>query len=279
MLLYKKVVAKSVDIDTYSIGDTRRSMQLNTIQHPEKIIRSCMLSKQIYNNNKRFSLHRHGSSLYVCFKGCTSKKDLISGMDIRKAKILGETIDVHNGFYQHYADLSKELDYNLLNICSQDDVYNIVFTGHSAGGCIGQIASVITKQKLLNEADSKKVHCISYGSPKLGNIDFKHMIENVLAENLLRVETFNDIVCLLPMHASFQHAGNALILRNGDFIVTDEIESFYNYYYSDYLSFVQQLNSSNLLDKNSLSDMIDGHYSENYVKNIHKFFKKYMKDI
>lgn len=271
MLVYKKVVANSLDCNPTGV---RKSIPFTSIKYPGKLMRSCVLSKQIYNDAaERFSISQFGSTTYVCFKGCTTKKDLMSGLDIRKARILGETIHVHNGFYQHYVDLSKTLEYSLCAALT-DGTSNIVFTGHSAGGCIAQIASVLFEQNMGTEGIN--AHCISFGSPKIGSIDFKYMIEGVHEERLLRVETYNDIVCLLPMHVSFHHAGKELILHNGDLFAEDKTNGFYSSYYTDYLAFLQQLSSSNLLDKKHLDEMIDGHYSECYVKNIHTLFKKYV---
>jgi len=257
----------------------RKSVKFTDIKSPNKVIRSSLMSRNIYvkqEYSQKFGIHQIDNILYVYFRGCNSKQDLVSGMDIRKANIFGENIYVHNGFYQQYLDLETSLYSELYNTYTLNNVKDIIFTGHSAGGSIAQIASVVAKSWIWRDKNIN-IHCIVFGTPKVGNNDFKDIIEYELQDRLLRVETYNDIVCLLPMHISFHHAGSALILKNGvPFNCDGSDDSFFANYYTDYVTLVNDMRRARLIDRKSIDDMIDGHYSENYVQNIKVMLKNYL---
>jgi len=50
----------------------------------------------------------------------------------------------------------------------------------------------------------KEIHVITYGSPKVGNLDFKHTYEKALGcENTIGYYNWNDVVSVLPPHQDF----------------------------------------------------------------------------
>lgn len=276
-----------------SIKVPRISLKPPNIKNYSKILRSCVLSKKIYNNvrNKDLLIERKGSCLYICFKGCSTLSDFITSVDIRNCRIHGEAVGIHNGFCERSKSLKNEVDYSILSNCMQHNITDVVFTGHSAGGSTAQIFSLFSYDDIGKDVN---MHCYTFGSPKTGDEYFKLAIEECLKENLLRVETYNDIVCLIPMQNKFQHVGNALILGNGNiFDYTETVEDikkkkinlresieqlkFFSYYYTDYIPFLRDIQDKGLLKKNEINKMINDHSCDSYTSNLINFVRFHTK--
>lgn len=277
-----------------SLKVPRISIKTPHIKNYSKILRSCILSKKIYSNvvNRDLLIERKGTCLYICFKGCSTLSDFITSVDIRNCRIHGEAVGIHNGFCERSKSLKSEVGYNILSNCMQHKITDIIFTGHSAGGSTAKVFSLFSYDDISKDV---KLHCYTFGSPKTGDEYFKQAIEECLGDNLLRVETYNDIVCLIPMQKRFQHVGQGLILENGsifssseflhdsdNFSLIDSEETmrynknqmqFFSYYHTDYLDFVRDLQEKGLLRKQEINRMINEHSCDSYSSNIMKLMK------
>lgn len=282
-----------------SLKVPRISIGIPKIKNYNKILRSCMLSKNIYGNvkNKDVMIERRGSSLYICFKGCSTLSDYITSVDIRNCKIHGEAVGIHNGFCERSKSLKSEVEYSILEACMQHEITDVVFTGHSAGGSTAKIFSLFSYD---NIGKNVNLHCYTFGSPKTGDRYFKEAIEECLGGNLLRIETYNDIVCLIPIQKRFQHVGAGLILNNGnlfnpnevvdnieitDVSINDSVEhelnmsysnkqmQFFSYYHADYLDFIRDIQEKGLLRKQQINRMINEHSCDSYSSNIISLIK------
>lgn len=255
-----------------SLIKQRLSIRPHEVQHYNKILRSCMLSRDIYTDVKRRNvlIQRNGSCVYVCFKGCSSLNDFISSVDIRNCRIHGEKVGIHNGFCERHKTLKDEVWYGLLEHCMSHNITDVVFTGHSAGGSLAQITSLFSSD-LIKEG--MQLHCYTYGSPKVGDECFKDAIEETVKDgNLLRIETRLDIVCLLPMQPSFEHAGSLLLLEGNDTLQN----KFFHVYHKEYLEFVKELKDNNLMNKQNISKMIDEHSCDSYSDKMVKMVQDLM---
>jgi hypothetical protein len=195
----------------------------------------------------------------------------MTSVDVRNCRLNGDSVGIHNGFCERSKTLRNIVDYEILRHCMKDDVKDIVFTGHSAGGCIAQIYSVFSQDMIGNNF---RTYCFTYGSPKTGDVLFKEAIEEVMKERLLRIETYNDIVCLLPMQNTFEHAGNLLILQNRLDINNTSIlgnvlnDDFFDIYYRDYVEFIKTLKERKLMTREKIEQMISEHSCEKYTEKI-----------
>lgn len=253
-----------------SIKTPRVSIQPQEVRHYNKLVRSCMLSRQIYLDTKRRNVivHRNGSCVYVCFKGCSTLTDFASSVDIRSCRINGEKVGIHNGFCERHKSLKEEVWYGVLENCMSHNITDVVFTGHSAGGSLAQIGSLFSSDLM---DDDIKLHCYTYGSPKVGDGCFKDAIEEtVKGDTLLRIETFYDIVCLLPMQQGFEHVGSLLLLKDNEMILQNQ---FFQAYHKEYINFVKELKDSNLMNKQSIIKMIDEHSCESYSNKISRMIQ------
>ena len=259
-----------------SLTSPRISIPSSRVQQYNKILQSCLLSRRVYNDVKKRDVivHRNGRCIYVCFKGCSSLNDFITSVDIRNCRINGESVGLHNGFCEKHRGWKDEVYYGILEECMKQPVSDIVFTGHSAGGSLAQICSLFANDLINGDIQT---HCYTFGSPKVGDECFKDAIEETLKDNLLRIETFNDIVCLLPMQSNFEQAGKALILGNPSGNVGDIYQGgngFFDVYHKEYFSFVRELKANGLLNKQSIMQMVDDHSCDSYTNNIVSFIKK-----
>jgi hypothetical protein len=282
-----------------SLKVPRISIKTSNIKNINKILRSCMLSKKIYSEvvNKEVLIERRGACLYICFKGCSTLSDFITSVDIRNCRIHGEAVGIHNGFCERSKSLKSEVQYNILSNCMEHNITDVVFTGHSAGGSTAKIFSLFSYDDIGKDIN---LHCYTFGSPKTGDKHFKEAIEECLRDNLLRIETYNDIVCLIPMQKRFQHVGEGLIIEDGNIFnsnelitniektklnISDNIDSelnnqynneqmqFFSYYYTDYLDFVRDIQEKGLLRKRQINRMINEHSCDSYSSNIVKLIK------
>lgn len=228
-----------------------------------------MLSRRIYNDVKKRNVivQRNGSCVYVCFKGCSSLNDFLTSVDIRNCRIHGDKVGIHNGFCERQKSLREDVWYGLLENCMSHQITDVVFTGHSAGGSLAQIAALFSYD-LLDEGIN--LHCYTYGSPKVGDACFKDAIEETVKDgHLLRIETLNDIVCLLPMQQRFEHAGKGLILQNKVLNQRfQESNDFFHVYHKEYIEFVKELKANNLMNKECIVNMIDDHSCESYSSKV-----------
>ena len=248
----------------------RLSIQPSNFHYYNKLLHACNFSSKVYRDSKLRDvvLYKGNKSLYVTFKGCSTFNDFLTSADIRSCRIHGEKVGIHNGFCEKHKGLHDNVIYDVLDNCMSGSISDVIFTGHSAGGSVAQICSVFMHDII---SDGVTAHCYTFGSPKVGDEAFKDAIESTLKDKLVRMETYNDIVCLLPMQSSFEHAGRVLVLDNGS--VYENGLEFYQEYHKDYLNFVSALKKNNLMNKKDIVAMIDDHSCESYTNNIYKLIK------
>lgn len=262
-------------VGTSSPRAPRTSIALRQIKHHNKILQSCVRSKGIYLKNEgreNMMINRYDKTLYVCFKGCSSVSDFLNSIDIRNCKIHGETVGIHNGFCEKYKSMQHTILFEVLNeLCGDNPITDVVFTGHSAGGSIAQIVSLFLAEELAD----LKIHCYTIGTPKTGDAFFKQALEYELdKDKLLRLETHNDLICLLPMQPTFQHAGDVLIMKDGNVFNATPDEAFFTTYYTDYVDLIRDMTQSGLLSKKEVHSMIGYHSCESYLSNYRSILKK-----
>jgi hypothetical protein len=232
------------------------------------VLYAASYNKRIYQGQQNDMLiQKKDHTLFLTFKGCSQFKDFVNSIDIRNCKIGGDTVGIHNGFCEKYKELSDNIWCEVLKNAMSDTVSNVVFTGHSAGGSIAQIASLLTGTRLQDIG--MECFCFSFGAPKTGDELFKDAIEYTMGDKLLRIETLEDIVPLIPMQRTFQHAGNAMIIHEGKIVLDipnaiNAPDTFFSNYYSDYLYMINKLKEEELLSKKAVNTMINRHSSDYY---------------
>lgn len=254
----------------------RQSLTSKTVQKHPKIKHASMLCKDIYYQyeNNKVVVSQKDDTVYVCFKGCANLEDYIASIDIRNCKVQGTTVGIHNGFCERSKFFQNDVQKRIMGACSTGTVSNIVFTGHSAGGSVAQITALLVDDVM--ECTDINKYCYTFGSPKSGDEIFKDALEQIYGERLLRVEMYNDLVCLLPMQPQFLHAGNAIILKDNSVIKNEtmkDLQEVYQYYPSDYLTLLTGLRNKNLLNHQTIAHMINEHSIEFYENSLYHVFE------
>lgn len=238
-------------------------------KHSKYLPASISLCKRVYltSNKHQYMITQQEDTLYVCFKGCSKFSDYITSIDIRSCKIQGTTVGLHNGYCEKSKFYQQPVQDAILHACESGHIRNIVYTGHSAGGSMAEMTAVFVDGIIRD--DRIKRWSYTFGSPKAGDLMFKEALENVCDGQVLRVEMYNDIVCLLPIQSSFQHAGNLVMLKDNHVIDVSnfDVPEPLKYYYQDYGTFLHKLNSAGLLTKGSIVKMVRDHSIETYIEN------------
>jgi len=262
----------------------RYSSTRHLIKHPYQIREASVLCSRIYTVPRKplFLTHMKGRVLYLYFKGCCTWKDYISSIDVRSCKVQGDLMTIHNGYYEIYKSHETDIENAILFALHKHDISDIVYCGHSAGGALSQISSVFLHEKI--QARDIKGHCYTFGSPKAGDQCFVNAVEGGTGGNrYVRVEIYNDIVPILPIHTSFVHGGLPLILNTHNpslnCLINEEKEleackgaDFYTKYHKNTIDFLQDMRQNDLLNKDDITTMIDNHRCEAYVKGLNETF-------
>ncbi|KAJ3261386.1 hypothetical protein HK103_005994 [Boothiomyces macroporosus] len=124
---------------------------------------------------------------------------------------------IHQGFKNTYIDLQPTLQSGLETLAAQYPDYHIIFSGHSLGGAVVNLAALDFYQNNPQYAD--RISIYTFGEPRIGNLDFANYIDSLpYAQRIFRVAKSGDIVPHLPPESFFNfahHIDNFEITRFG----------------------------------------------------------------
>jgi predicted lipase len=150
----------------------------------------------------------NGKTLYVVFRGTSSKKDAQNDVSIDKVPFIKEGEKVHIGFLSSW-DSVKETILNL--IPKYKNIDKVVVCGHSLGAAVATLCAY----NISCVYEDLRVESCTIGSPRVGNKTFKDNYD------LRKIKTFrivnnNDVVTRSP-YIGFYHVNHMLrIDRNGN---------------------------------------------------------------
>ncbi len=166
----------------------------------------------LINNTKTKSIcyiYHNDKEIEIYFKGTSTLKDYLYNMDIYPRLFIDKEIRVHNGFLKKYLSLKDDIIKNINKIIKDTEIREISLNGHSAGGAIANIASL----DLSYIYENITLNCITFGSPKVGNIYFKKKYNKKIS-NSIRIVNNNDIIPLIPPSIIYTEIHEGLILEN-----------------------------------------------------------------
>ena len=132
-----------------------------------------------------------------------------------------EGVNIHSGYYGYLfgkrsgseKDLSKtkfeEVWDALRPVLRANRGYKLYITGHSMGGALAIICAFFLACDKRSGVIPKPVSCISFGSPRVGDINFMRAVRILEKDRYLRycrVVNDNDMVTTIPM-IQYHHAG------------------------------------------------------------------------
>jgi hypothetical protein len=131
-----------------------------------------------------------GKSLYVVFRGTSSKKDAQNDVSIDKVPFINEGDKVHIGF-KSSCDAVK--DVVLKDITKKSGYNKIVVCGHSLGAAVATLCAY----NLSHVFEDTVIECCTIGSPRVGNKTFKNNYDARKIKTL-RIVHNHDLVTRSP---------------------------------------------------------------------------------
>ncbi|KXN65445.1 alpha/beta-hydrolase, partial [Conidiobolus coronatus NRRL 28638] len=133
------------------------------------------------------------------YRGTQDIVNWIHNLDISlvDANLGGQYSDAgfHSGFNTMTNALLKDSTDALQNALSKYPTFKVVFTGHSLGGALAALTAFkLAQAKVI---DWEKINLITYGQPRLGNLDFADFL-NSQPWTSTRVTSYGDLVAISP---------------------------------------------------------------------------------
>jgi hypothetical protein len=145
-------------------------------------------------------------ALYIIFRGTDSLNDMMVDFNISRDQTgFGK---IHRGFLQSWLSIRQEI---ISRVIKDDLVYTAVkFFGHSYGGALANIAAVY-----IGSVTTKKIHCQTFGCPRVGNNNFARSSRQHIDVNKRFID-HNDPIIHLPIFLRFTHSATPIVLKNNN---------------------------------------------------------------
>ncbi|XP_024515371.1 phospholipase A1 EG1, chloroplastic/mitochondrial [Selaginella moellendorffii] len=126
---------------------------------------------------------------------------------------------VHCGFYSIYSSTNEAHAFGELSLRNQifkeveelvssgdnkKDV-RIVCAGHSLGSSLATLAAADLSINFASGRSNVKVHLVAYASPKVGNAEFKHLVESQSTLVITRYSGVGDLVPHVPIYDAVEN--------------------------------------------------------------------------
>lgn len=123
--------------------------------------------------------------------------------------------EVHGGFYGAFDSLRVQFDQQLAQLEGSED--GIWVTGHSLGGALATLMTAYILEQKERGKDYNLRGFYSFGSPRVGDEDFKHRFEALMAKygvHVGRVRNDSDVVTHVPtgLFNDWRHVGTRVYL-------------------------------------------------------------------
>jgi len=162
----------------------------------------------------------NNNNISIVFRGTDTATDWMYNCDFAKRHIELSDIEIHKGFFDQLMSVYNELLYNIDIIINKIPNINIYITGHSAGGAHATILAYLLEKIYKN----KIIKLITFGSPKVGNLEWYNVFSNIKNIIYYRITNEGDIVTQIP-NINYYHVGINIHLINNNIIINDNIES------------------------------------------------------
>ena len=247
-LLFSLNIPKKLGLDNFNLHEAYVCLQLCQLSYLTIDTQRKILKKYKFNKFKTFSVLNtyaficiKNKTLFITFKGSdfTDPSDIVDNLKIEKVKE-GKG-KVHLGYKEHidriWLDLLKEI--------SKIKFDNIIITGHSMGGAVGQIANYrLPGTKGYYFGSARSVNSTIYKNQK----SFVYHIQNEY-----------DLITNFPpkLFFGFRLIGTRFVLKYGKLYLRPQslFEIFYGIFYM--LAFLFLLGISKIFGiKNKMKDLL-----------------------
>ena len=168
-----------------------------------------IISSSLNNQNVFATVWSDKTNIWISFRGSIYLSEWMNNLKITQLNYrqaskyltnvptcmeLNQDVMIHRGFIELYSGIKEPL-YAVLNSLFNSKRKNIYISGHSLGGSVGTIFALDLK---LAGHDTV---VYSFASPKIGNQEFKNMIE-LHKVPVFRINNTEDIVSSTPLSVS-----------------------------------------------------------------------------
>lgn len=198
----KKIEYQENFNDLYtSVSNKKQDSYKNYLSQNKSIInikdKQSIFIYRSHNNHNTVVIYSDGNTLYIVFKGTSSKKNIMTDLKIFKTKT--DYYNFHKGFYEYFNEtklfINTTLEYIHNHINKLESFDNIVFTGHSLGGAASGIAYLEMHKSLLDISPKlfgrNNIYNITFGCPSY--IKYKGDVKNNVLNNFLSLYHKNNI--------------------------------------------------------------------------------------
>lgn len=157
---------------------------------------------------------RHETKLYLALRGCKNIDEVLYCIETGMVKPFPERAMKFNkavwNKYEEVHDLITEAIKESLLVADEEGakIEQVVFTGHSLGGALSQIAALFHH----NAADYSKIS-INYGAPYVGDNEYKKECDTLIPLNT-RIVVKQDIIPRMRFNNELVHTGKEVHLNS-----------------------------------------------------------------
>jgi len=190
----------------------KNNENINIIKYCSKLSNNVYIDKgnlTDYKYTTKIKLVENNKDIYICFKGSSNLKDWKTNLDksLSTYKYDTDIFSIHKGYSKRYYSISKNIHLYFKNK-SYDNVY---VCGHSLGGALAVICCFdIVINKVI---DYKKIHCITFGAPRVGDRNFSKIYNNLNIKTN-RIVLSGDPVPKLPLDGNYVHTESSIYFKN-----------------------------------------------------------------
>ena len=145
------------------------------------------------------------NTVYLTFRGTSSKKDALADMNVIPQKIKDD-IYVHKGFYNQFKSIEPVITAELQSDKYKDRITTIHVSGHSLAAALSQIAAAYYGDMF----PELYIICHSFGCPRVGNKKFVEWFDTRVKEHM-RVANNHDPITMIPQRSYWHHTPRCLI--------------------------------------------------------------------
>jgi hypothetical protein len=195
------------------------------VGYSEGFVPTDVIKTEHYGIDGFVGYHSSQSRIYVVFRGTSTAHDLTGDLDTTLVTYPScNNCKVHEGFYNAELSIFLSLVDIVLRLLKDFPSYEVVVTGHSLGGALATLVAMDlvhvrldsrtkgdSSYVLLSSSSSSDfsaaktlpVTLITFGSPKIGNIELAYYASKLLLSLHYRVTHLRDIVPHLPLFMGY----------------------------------------------------------------------------
>lgn len=231
-MLLKEDILNFARLSTICYFNEKKIHHMYSCERPyntnsNELVFNYIKSKPIFvrdlNTDCQLIITEYKNYLVVIFRGTESKKDLFTDLNILQEKLDLKNINlspkIHSGFLKQFLSVKESITQYI------EKYDNVIFCGHSLGGALATISSLYF---FFYFEKFKKINCVTFGSPRVGDKMFSTLFNTVVNESI-RVVSDNDPVPCFPTKWRFNHV-NGLRWFNQDVIKKEiKVWRFYRF--------------------------------------------------